>query len=202
MTAVVRVVGAPESSSPQQPVTLSASATVDRDAPGRKALGLRQRRAPAQTARYWPPDHCRCHTGEPRTGAYSATMTTPAQLVQEFVDNFVAAWPRGDASSVGALFADTARYHNGPLEPVHGRAAIEGALAEFMAMGGEVAVDMLNLLADDRMVMTERVDHFVLGGKTFSLPVMGIFEIGDGKITAWRDYFDLSQFSSLFDATT
>lgn len=55
-----------------------------------------------------------------------------------------------------------------------------------MAMGGEVAVDMRNLLADERTVMTERVDHFILGG----------------KITAGRDYFGLSQFSALFDAAT
>ena len=32
--------------------------------------------------------------------------------------------------------------------------------------------------------------------KTISLPVMGIVEVHGGKITAWRDYFDLSQFAS------
>ena len=127
-------------------------------------------------------------------------MTTPTQVVQGFVEAFVAAWPAGDAPTVAAFFADGASYHNGPLEPVHGRAAIQAALAEFMAMGGDVTVDMLNLLSDDRVVMTERIDHFVMGGKAFSLPVMGIFEIADGKITAWRDYFDLGQFSSLFDS--
>jgi limonene-1,2-epoxide hydrolase len=28
------------------------------------------------------------------------------------------------------------------------------------------------------------------------LIVMGTFEVSDGKITAWRDYFDLNQFTS------
>jgi limonene-1,2-epoxide hydrolase len=29
------------------------------------------------------------------------------------------------------------------------------------------------------------------------LPVMGVFEVNnDGKITAWRDYFDMNQFTS------
>ena len=32
------------------------------------------------------------------------------------------------------------------------------------------------------------------GHATVSLPVMGTFEVHDGKITAWRDYFDLDQF--------
>jgi limonene-1,2-epoxide hydrolase len=45
-------------------------------------------------------------------------------------------------------------------------------------------------------VMTERVDVFKLPHKTFELPVMGTFEIRDGKIKAWRDYFDTNQFSS------
>ena len=44
--------------------------------------------------------------------------------------------------------------------------------------------------------MTERVDVFKLPQKSFELPVMGIFEIVDGKIKAWRDYFDMGQFTA------
>lgn len=133
-----------------------------------------------------------------RDGTYSAVMATPMEVVQRFVDDFVSAWPTGDAPRVAALFSEDASYHNGPLDPVRGRSAIETTLAGFMAMGGEVSVEMINVLAGDRLVMTERVDHFVIAGRTFSLPVMGVFEIDDGQIRAWRDYFDLAQFSSLF----
>ena len=38
----------------------------------------------------------------------------------------------------------------------------------------------------------ERVDTFVLGPKKIELPVAGVFEIRNGKIAAWRDYFDLA----------
>jgi hypothetical protein len=31
---------------------------------------------------------------------------------------------------------------------------------------------------------------------TFELPVMGTFEVNHGKIKAWRDYFDMNQFTS------
>jgi limonene-1,2-epoxide hydrolase len=48
--------------------------------------------------------------------------------------------------------------------------------------------------------MTERVDVFTLPNKTFELQVMGTFEIAGGKIKAWRDYFDLSQFTSRMGA--
>jgi limonene-1,2-epoxide hydrolase len=42
----------------------------------------------------------------------------------------------------------------------------------------------------------ERVDVFRLPGKSFELQVMGTFELRDGKINSWRDYFDLNQFTS------
>ncbi len=53
------------------------------------------------------------------------------------------------------------------------------------------------MVAEGPIVMTERVDHFKTeGGTKISLPMMGVIEIHDGLITAWRDYFDLSQFTS------
>jgi len=44
--------------------------------------------------------------------------------------------------------------------------------------------------------MTERVDVFTLSDKSFDLQVMGTFEVTDGKINGWRDYFDTNQFTS------
>jgi limonene-1,2-epoxide hydrolase len=36
----------------------------------------------------------------------------------------------------------------------------------------------------------------VLHGKKVELPVMGSFEVTpEGKISAWRDYFDMNQFT-------
>jgi limonene-1,2-epoxide hydrolase len=44
--------------------------------------------------------------------------------------------------------------------------------------------------------MTERVDVFKLPDKLFELQVMGTFEVSGGQISAWRDYFDMNQFTS------
>lgn len=123
-------------------------------------------------------------------------MASPIETIRTFIDAFVEAWPTHDASGLGHFFSDDAEYRNGPLEPVVGRRAIEEALAGFMALGGHVGVDMPNVLADGPIVMTERVDHFTVNGRTISLAVMGTFEIHNGAITAWRDYFDLAQFTS------
>jgi limonene-1,2-epoxide hydrolase len=51
-----------------------------------------------------------------------------------------------------------------------------------------------NIVGEGSVVLTERVDVFVMPNVTVELPVMGTFEVRDGKIAAWRDYFDLNQY--------
>jgi limonene-1,2-epoxide hydrolase len=46
------------------------------------------------------------------------------------------------------------------------------------------------------IVMNERTDRFQIGERWVELPVMGVFELRDGRIQAWRDYFDLAQFQN------
>jgi limonene-1,2-epoxide hydrolase len=43
-------------------------------------------------------------------------------------------------------------------------------------------------------VMHERTDHFSVNGETMSLPICGVFEVEDGRIKRWREYFDMSRF--------
>ncbi len=47
------------------------------------------------------------------------------------------------------------------------------------------------------VVLTERIDTFTVGDVVAPLPVMGTFEVRDGKISAWRDYFDLGQITAM-----
>lgn len=108
--------------------------------------------------------------------------------------SFVDAWPRRDASELAPFFSIDAVYHNIPLDPVRGRDSIRQTLESFMETGGFVSVDVTNIVSDGGRVVVERVDHFTVSGKTSSLPIMGIFEVQDGLITAWRDYFDLGRF--------
>jgi limonene-1,2-epoxide hydrolase len=42
----------------------------------------------------------------------------------------------------------------------------------------------------------ERTDHFEANGQDVSLPICGVFEIEDGRIKRWREYFDMSRFAS------
>jgi limonene-1,2-epoxide hydrolase len=62
-------------------------------------------------------------------------MPTPIKTIEEFVAAFITAWPERDATKLAAFFSEDAVYHNGPMEPVEGREAIQATLAAFMGMG-------------------------------------------------------------------
>lgn len=63
----------------------------------------------------------------------------------------------------------------------------------FLAMFNSFAIETRHLAVRDNVVLTERVDTLTIGDVVVALPVMGTFEIRDGKICAWRDYFDMAQ---------
>lgn len=113
----------------------------------------------------------------------------------ELVMSFIAAWNGRDWDAIEALFAADVVYHNIPMEPLLGR---DQAMAMIRGMQPqEVDWEVLNIAANGDVVLTERVDNFVMeDGKRVSLPVMGAMEVREGKIQAWRDYFDLASFTS------
>jgi limonene-1,2-epoxide hydrolase len=123
-------------------------------------------------------------------------MESPIEVVRRFC----AAWSENkEVVELAEFFTDDAVYHNIPLEPVTGKANIANAIASFIRPGPpgieSIEFRVINIAADGPVVMTERVDVFKLSNKSFELPVMGIFEIEDAKIKAWRDYFDVNQFT-------
>jgi limonene-1,2-epoxide hydrolase len=124
-------------------------------------------------------------------------MESPIELVRRFC----AAWSDGiGALDLAAFFTDDAVYHNIPLAPITGREAIANTIATFIRPGPPgiegIEFRVINIAANGPVVMTERVDVFKLPDKSFELRVMGTFEVIGGKISAWRDYFDMQQFTS------
>ena len=66
-----------------------------------------------------------------------------------------------------------------------------------MMLDGMEGIDFVvhRQVADGNLVMNERTDVMrrTNGGRV-ELPVMGTFEVRDGRIAAWRDYFDFFDF--------
>jgi limonene-1,2-epoxide hydrolase len=108
----------------------------------------------------------------------------------DLVKRFCAAWERPEIGAILEFFTDDAVYHNMPIQPLQGKDAIKGVIEQFLAPFERCDWQITHIAGNGDVVLTERVDRF-LGAKTVELPVMGIFEIKDGKIAAWRDYFDL-----------
>jgi limonene-1,2-epoxide hydrolase len=123
-------------------------------------------------------------------------MESPIEVVRRFC----AAWTENaGATELSAFFTDNAVYRNIPLATVTGRENIADTIRSFIRPGPpsieSIEFRVTNIAADGPIVMTERVDVFKFGDKSFELPVMGTFEISEGKISAWRDYFDKNQFT-------
>lgn len=113
----------------------------------------------------------------------SATATVTA-----FIDHLNAM----QQSQAFALLADGIVYHNIPMQPVVGPAAVK-------AVFDQIPCDAIEFITHHSaeaggVVLNERTDRFLLkDGRWVALKVMGVFEVADGRITAWRDYFDLGQ---------
>ena len=114
---------------------------------------------------------------------------------ERIVASFIEAWNARDLEGILAHFAPDAVYHNIPMEPLTGIAAIREGLEGFVGMATNIDWQVhASADAGDGRVLNERLDRFEIGGRWLEIPVMGIFEILDGRIIAWRDYFDLAQF--------
>lgn len=103
-------------------------------------------------------------------------------------------WPDLSADDWREICTPDVRYQNMPWDRViqEGPDAIHEVLSGF-AENFTVEMDVTHLGGDDTVVFSERTEHFTprgAGGEAFDLPVTGVFELRDGKVSAWRDYFD------------
>jgi limonene-1,2-epoxide hydrolase len=117
---------------------------------------------------------------------------------EQVVRDFCAAASQRDADVLRPFFSEDVVYHNIPMDPAEGIEATMAVLNMFMGICDALEFEVHHLASDGSTVLTERTDTFTMNGKTAPLPVMGAFHVVDGKITAWRDYFDMAQVTAIF----
>ena len=114
---------------------------------------------------------------------------TPEQSVRAELE----AWSTLDVDQILAPFAPNAVWVAQPTVTLRGIDEIRAAVNEWVARMTFAELRLINIAANGDVVLTERVDAFTFtDGREIALPVMGAFDVADGKITAWRDYYDQS----------
>lgn len=123
------------------------------------------------------------------------TVTTPSEVVEAFLAAFAAM----DFDRALVYVADGCEYTNIPLGTVLGHAGIREVLGPFFAPIHENEFIILRRAADGPVVFFERLDRHRLDHGWRELPVNSVFEVHEGKIAVWRDYFDAAIAAKIHD---
>ena len=121
---------------------------------------------------------------------------------ESVVRNFLAAWAQPRLDELVGFFSDDAVFIDGPRGVHRGIDAIRSELdAEISMDFGGAKIDVNSLVAQGGTVVMEGVENYRIGGKLFSLEVMGAFEIdADGRIARWRYSYDLKSITDQLEA--
>jgi limonene-1,2-epoxide hydrolase len=105
------------------------------------------------------------------------------------VEGFLNALQDSDLEAAEAALDDNLVYENVGLPTIRGSAR---AIKLFRQMEGRAALEVKihRIAADGAAVLTERTDALIFGPLRLQFWVCGVFEVHDGRITLWRDYFD------------
>lgn len=114
--------------------------------------------------------------------------TEPMDVVEGFLDAAV----QMDFDKALRFLADDVEYTNIPILTVHGHAGVREVVEPFFEPIHENEFVILRKAAAGPVVFLERLDRHRLDDGWRELPVNSVFEVHDGKITVWRDYFDLA----------
>lgn len=111
---------------------------------------------------------------------------------EETVSDFLHAMQEGDVEAVISLAADEIVYTNVSLPTIRGKDRFSRAARAYYRhrLGFQVVVH--RIAGNGSSVLTERTDALIFGPFRMQFWVCGIFEVENGHVTLWRDYFDWS----------
>ena len=116
--------------------------------------------------------------------------TSPDSLVRTFLQLLVSR----DIESAAQLVSPNFEYDNVPMGKAFGPQGLRDTLTGFFAMCSNIEWvihrQTFSGTLESGIVLNERDDRFEIHGRWVGLPVAGVFEISNGEIILWRDYFD------------
>jgi limonene-1,2-epoxide hydrolase len=109
------------------------------------------------------------------------------------VENFLYALQDEDFDTADSALADNIEWQNVGFPTIRGRQRIINLMRRGEGrMGFEVKIH--RIAAEGNAVLTERTDALIIGPLRLQFWVCGVFEVHDGRISLWRDYFDMFDF--------
>lgn len=116
------------------------------------------------------------------------TVKSPLEVVR----TFNAAMEKKDFDNGLKYVADNCEYVNGPMGTAHGPAGVRAVLEPFFTPVLEQTFIIKREVANGPVVFMERLDRHLMPTGWIELPVTGVYEVHDGRITLWHEYFDLA----------
>jgi limonene-1,2-epoxide hydrolase len=121
------------------------------------------------------------------------TSTETSEQNAVIVENFLTALQAQDFDTIDTLLADDLVYQNVGLPTIRGGVRVRKMLR---GMEGRMRFEAKfhRNVADGGTVLNERTDAMIFGPLRLQFWICGVFEVKDGRITLWRDYFDFYDF--------
>jgi limonene-1,2-epoxide hydrolase len=130
----------------------------------------------------------------------SSPMQNNSNTSLEVVRAFNAAMEKMDFETALKYVADSCEYTNGSLGTVYGHAGFRKVLEPFFSLMLENEFIILRESANESIVFMERLDRHRLPTGWIELPVTGVYEVHNGQITVWHDYFDSAKIAKQMPA--
>lgn len=125
--------------------------------------------------------------------ALPAAADTDAQKLAT-VRQMIDAWNTRNWQQVYDLFAADGVLESMMLaEPTVGREAISKRIGGLAKDISKIELQVRHIGVADGVVFIERVDDFVYRGHHGRVPVVGVVEVAQGHVKAWREYYDRAQ---------
>jgi limonene-1,2-epoxide hydrolase len=115
-------------------------------------------------------------------------MASDAELI---VERLLRSYERGDVDEMLECFTENAVYHPIPMRRAVGKPAIRQMVSEWFKMMTVIGAEIHRQVSDGQTVMHERTDRCMVGDREVVTPTAAIYDIEDGLISGWREYFDI-----------
>lgn len=113
-------------------------------------------------------------------------IETPDTIVNRFLE----AVEQKNYETISELLAPNIAYTIVSLPTFRGKKLVFSLIKTVLRKGTALQVKKLNVSFNGNVVLTERIDVVIIGPLHVGSWVCGTFEVENGKITIWRDYFD------------